>query len=508
MYKVCSKICYFWLTLIKPEKATRLKRKFITNLLLLLFLNVLIKPFWIFGIDRTVQNIVGHESYGLYFSLLSFSMILNIFLDLGITNFNNKNIAQHQHLLKKHISNIIGIKFILAGVYALVCTVAALIIGFKDVEIHLLIFLVLNQFLISFTLYLRSNISGLHLFRTDSLLSVLDRSLMIAICSILLFTNITGHQFRIEWFVYAQSAAYLMTSIITFGVLLAHSGKIKFNFNRRFFMVFLKKSYPYAFLILLMSFYNRIDSVMLKQMLPNGHEQAGIYAYAFRLLDAVSMFGVLFAGLLLPIFARMIRHKQEIGSMVQIAFLLLIVPALIISLSTGFYNLEIMNLLTTNPDQISASDIQLSASILRLLMVSFLGIATTYIFGTLLTANGSIRQLNWMALVGMGINVGLNLILIPEMQAYGSAWASLATQLFTALAQTILAVIFLKLTINYRVIAKLVLFIAFVFLAGILSKQISNWVLGYFIMITVSALFAFLIRLINLKALSEIIQNK
>jgi O-antigen/teichoic acid export membrane protein len=113
-----------------------------------------------------------------------------------------------------------------------------------------------------------------------------------------------------------------------------------------------------------------------------------------------------------------------------------------------------------------------------------------------------------MALAGMGINVGLNLILIPHMQAYGSAWASLATQLFTALAQTILAVIFLKLTINYRVIGKLVLFAGFVFLAGTLSKQISNWVLGYFVMILVSALFAFLIRLINLKALTLIIQNK
>jgi len=47
-----------------------MKRKFITNLALVIFLNLLVKPFWIFGIDRTVQNVVGAESYGLYFSLL------------------------------------------------------------------------------------------------------------------------------------------------------------------------------------------------------------------------------------------------------------------------------------------------------------------------------------------------------------------------------------------------------------------------------------------------------
>jgi len=88
------------------------------------------------------------------------------------------------------------------------------------------------------------------------------------------------------------------------------------------------------------------------------------------------------------------------------------------------------------------SNTEISASILRLLMVSFLGIATTYIFGTLLTANGSISQLNQMAAAGMILNIGLNLLLIPQMQALGSAWASLITQPLTALAQTLLAVRF------------------------------------------------------------------
>ena len=478
-----------------------MKRKFITNLLLLLFLNVLIKPFWIFGIDLTVQNLVGDESYGLYFSLLNFSMILNILLDLGITNYNNKNIAQHRQLLRKHISNIVGLKFVLAGVYALVCIITALIIGYKQIQLHLLAFLILNQFLISFTLYLRSNISGLHLFSTDAMLSVLDRTLMIIICSVLLFTNITHHTFRIEWFVYAQSAAYLTASLITLGVVLSHTGRLKFYFDRRFFIVFLRKSYPYALLILLMSFYNRIDSVMLERLLPDGKEQAGIYAHAFRLYDAVSMFGALFAGLLLPIFARMIKQKEDIGPMVQFSFLLLFVPAVIISLSSGFYDQEIMLLL-------KYSHMELSASIFQILMVSFLGVATTYIFGTLLTANGSIRQLNIMAVAGMGINIGLNLVLIPHWQALGSAWASLATQLFTAFTQTVLAVVIFKMNINYRLIGKLILFTGFVIVIGYFSLKIKTWYVGYAAMIAASLLFAFVTRLINLKALAEIIRNE
>ena len=34
-------------------------KKFLKNIALVLFLNLLIKPFWILGIDRSVQNVVG-----------------------------------------------------------------------------------------------------------------------------------------------------------------------------------------------------------------------------------------------------------------------------------------------------------------------------------------------------------------------------------------------------------------------------------------------------------------
>ena len=478
-----------------------MKRKFVTNLILLLFLNILIKPFYIFGIDRTVQNLVGDQNFGLYFALFNFSMILNILLDVGITSYNNRNIAQHHFLVNKHLSNIVGLKFMLAVIYAFLCLVIALMIGYDSHQFHLLIFLIFNQFLISFTLYLRSNISGLQYFRTDSLISVLDRSLMIIICGSLLYTNILNKPFTIEWFVYAQTISYLLTAIITFIIVLTKSGRIKIRFNIKFFLVFLRKSYPYAILILLMSFYNRIDSVLIERLLPEpaGKEQAGIYAQAFRLLDAVSMFGVLFAGLLLPIFAKMIKDKEPVGQMAQLSYSLIIAPAIIIAFSCLFYDVEIMQVLyKSNSDE--------SARILSILMFGFLGIMTTYIFGTLLTANGSIRQLNIMAFCGMALNIILNIILIPKFQAFGSAYASLVTQIATALAQLIIAVCIFKLAINWKYIARLIIFAILIFLTGIFTRFIPYWFYGYITMIVAGIALAFISRLISLRNLFNIIR--
>ncbi len=503
MYKVCLNIFYFYSFNLCDENAKYrvLKRKFITNLILLLFLNLLIKPFWIFGIDRPVQNLVGDQSYGLYFALFNFSMLLNILLDVGITNYNNRNIAQHNYLLPKHLSNIVGLKLMLSIVYAVFSLVIAFIIGYNRIQFHLLFFLIFNQFLISFTLYLRSNLSGLHLFRTDSLISVLDRSIMILICSILLFNESFRPFFTIEWFVYAQTAAYLLTTVITFIVVLAKSGRIKIRFDYKFFIVFLRKSYPYALLILLMSFYNRIDSVMLERLLPDpiGKEQAGIYAQAFRLLDAVSMFGVMFGGLLLPIFAKMIKQKEPVGAMVQLSYTLLIVPAIIIAISSVYYNEQIM-------DVLYHSNTHHSSGILGILMIGFIGIASTYIFGTLLTANGSMKQLNIMAFFGMVLNVILNLILIPRYQAFGSAYASLITQVSTAVTQIILAIIIFKLKPGAGFIIQLLLFIGVVVTLGTISKSFTNWFYGYLFMILLSVLFAFLLKLFNLRDLYKIIR--
>ncbi len=480
-----------------------MKRKFVTNLILLLFLNLLIKPFYIFGIDRTVQNTVGDGNYGMYFALFNFSMILNILLDIGITNYNNRNIAQHNFLLPKHLSNIVGLKFLLAIFYAVICLAVAAIIGYNKIQFHLLFFLILNQFFISFTLYLRSNISALHLFRTDSFISVLDRSLMIIICGILLFTNIFKIEFTIDLFVYAQTISYSLTTLLTFGFVLRKSGKIKVRFDFSFFRVFLRKSYPYALLILLMSFYNRVDSVMLERLLPDplGKEQTGIYAQAFRLLDAVSNFGLLFAGLLLPIFSKMIKQKENVGQMLKLSYTLLIVPAIIVAISSIYYDAEIMQVMYR-------SSTEASSGILGILMLGFIGIATTYIFGTLLTANGSMKQLNIMAFSGMILNIVLNLILIPKMQAFGSAYASLITQLFTGATQLILVGLIFKLRPGTKYLIQLLIFVGAVVAIGTLSKQLDQWFLGYMAMVCGSVTFAVLLKLFNLKDLYKIIMYK
>jgi len=226
-----------------------------------------------------------------------------------------------------------------------------------------------------------------------------------------------------------------------------------------------------------------------------------MYAQAFRLLDAVAMFGALVGGLLLPMFSKMIKNREAISPIVNLAVMLLFIPSIVIAVSSLLYDREIMELLYH-------SHIEDSADILGLLMTGFIGIATTYIFGTLLTANGSIRKLNIMAAGGMVLNISLNLILIPQFFALGSAFASMVTQLATALAQVIIAAQIFHLRPSRQFIVKTISFIGVVIAVGVLSTYIGNKALGYFGMILFSVLSAFFLRLINLRDLYQIFALK
>ena len=477
-----------------------MKKRFFTNLILLVSLNLLVKPFWVLGVDRTVQNIVGAADYGFYFSLFNFSLVLNIILDFGLTNYNNRNIAQHKQLLSKYFSNIVVLKFLLAVAYAVVALTVGLLFGYSWEQFYMLFFLIFNQFLLSFILYLRSNISGLHLFKTDSLISILDRFLMIAICSLLLWTNITQGEFKIQWFVYAQTVSYAVTAVIAFLVVIPKVKYIKLKFDRKLLMVILKQTFPFALLVFLMSFYNRFDGVIIERILDNGKVEAGIYAQAFRLLDASSQFALLFAALLLPIFSKMLKNKESVNELTQFSYLLLITPGLILVITSVFFRNEIMTLLYHE-------HVEHSSLIFAILISAFLPISTTYIFGTLLTANGSLKQLNIMAGIGVAINLSLNLILIPILNAKGAAISSLITQVFTAIAQLFIARYFFKLKFKLKLILAIFVFvIVYVPTVYLLHRYLDNWVIAILVSIIIGVILGFALKLINLKTIYHILK--
>ena len=476
-----------------------MKKKFFSNLILLVSLNLLVKPFWIFGIDRTVQNVVGADAYGFYFSLFSFSLLLNILLDAGTTNYNNRIISRDPEKLSPWFSQLFLIRLLLAVVYAVVSFSLAFILGYSNKQLHLLVFLVLNQFLASLILFFRSNITGLHLFKTDSVLSIADRVLMILLVGIVLWGHVTGEPFRIEWYVYLQSVSYGIVAVVAFFLVLRRTSFFKPAFDKVFFLRIIRESFPFAMLTLLMALYYRVDSVMLERMLPDGARQAGIYAQAFRILDAFVMYAYLFSVILLPLFSRMIKENKPVAELLRFAFLLMMIPVLILGITTIIFRYPVMDLLYLKHTDVSAN-------VLGLLMGALIFVSSGYLFGTLLTARGDVKLLSRLAAGGFFLNILMNAILIPRYHTIGAASASLITQTGIGVAQIFMVRKRFHITLSRMIPLRTYVFTALIIITGLIiyDSGMKPWV-GFVVQTAIALFLAILIRLIPLKQMLVIL---
>ena len=406
-----------------------MNKKFSVNLVILLALNLLIKPIYLFGVEVGVQNAVGAERYGLYYAMFNFTFLFNVLLDLGMNNYQKIKVAQHAEIGMQNMTTLLPLKLVMSGVYMIVTIIAALIIGFEAEYWFFIGWIMVNQILSTYLLLLRANLAGLQLFVRDSILSISDRLILtLGVGYLLIFGT---EDFKIETFVLFQTASYIIAILFALGFLPSGSRFFKFNFSVKEARSMVRKTWPFALLILLMTAYHKLDGIMIERLSPNGLLEAGIYAQAFRILDAGNNFAFLYAGLLLPMFAKLfVDDFDSIKSLVDQAARLLIIPAGIALILILFYGDWFMKLLYVE----HALEASLS---LKWLMGSFVWMAVSYVYGTLITASEKMTTLNWIAFATMILNVVLNWIYIPKLGAQGAAMASFVSLGFMALSQII-----------------------------------------------------------------------
>ena len=251
-----------------------------------------------------------------------------------------------------------------------------------------------------------------------------------------------------------------------------------------------------------MVFYTRVYSVMLERMLPDGELQAGIYAQGFRLLEAFNMVGFLTASLLLPMFSKQLGQNESISQLLNLSYRFLMVPVFILFVGCYLYRKHLMDFLyTSHSDE--------SAPVFGLLMASFLFVSSTYVLGTLLTANGSLRQLNYLAFGCLILNIILNFVLIPTYKAYGAALASLFTNGLNALGQVLIVMPLFSQKLSSKMIFRSISFLLiFTALAYYIANLSLFWFWGLLLIGVVGVVLALLSGLIGIQSAMELVKKR
>lgn len=441
-----------------------MKKEFSVNLLLLLGLNLLVKPLYIFGIDVQVQNTIGPAQYGLFFSIFNFTLIFQILLEFGITNLVKRDISETKELASKYFSNLIGLKIILVVIYVAISLLVGYFVGYDHDNFKVLSAVLCIQILLTFVAFIRAMLAGIGAYRMDSLLSVMDKVIMIVILSFFLYTSMWG-AVTLDIFLAVYILSVLMTFIISFFILARRVKLRSITFRKNYIMSFIQRAMPYALITFLMGVYGRIDAVFLERLLPDGDYQAGVYAAGFRLLDAYMMFALLFANLLLPMLARYINERAVMMNLLYFVLGLLMTASIIGGIGGYFYKMEIGQALYR-------IDSEVWGNTLGLLMLCMIPIGMSIIMGVSIISLGKLRKQNVLFFGGVLVSVSLNIILIPLYKSTGAALAALIVNSFIAIGQLIIFYVEAKIKINIGFYLRIISFILITILIFYIINQL------------------------------------
>lgn len=471
-------------------------KKYLSDIAFMQVLNLLVKPVWILVIDRAVQNTLTQEIYGNYFALFNFSLMFFIILDLGLNGYNTTEISRDTNKIVSFAGNIIGLKILLMILYLIAAFGLGSLLGYNRLEFNLLLILCILQIITSFNQYLRSIVSSLQKFKWDGVFMVLDRVVIISICSVLIWGGISDWELTINRFVYAQLMGVSLVTILLVVFLRKQLSKISISFQFQRIVPILKKSWPFALLIMLMGLYNYMDSVMLKLII--GDEEAGVYALGYRLFYALLMFAQIFSGVLLPFFSKNINDVNVVRQVSNYTSKLLLLIGFSVVFYSYSYGMDIMQLLY--PDKATAA----SSNAFVILMFGFIGSVLVLVYGTLLTAALELKYLNMAAFATLVINLVLNVKLIPQYGASGAAIATLVSQLIFGGVCFMISFQKFNFKLKWVDIFNQLGGVMMLLIIIIYSKQYFDNVLVHSVLIAVVVLLvAYLFKLFNVKHLNR-----
>ncbi|SIQ95161.1 Polysaccharide biosynthesis protein [Pseudomonas flexibilis] len=224
------------------------------------------------------------------------------------------------------------------------------------------------------------------------------------------------------------AASYLLDFVVTAAILLAMNFKKSqpnffCGYDSSLLRPLLKSAWPMMLSAISVSLYSRIDQIMLKSMV--GLHELGVYAAAIKVFEGWMIVPYVISISLLPAIVRFkAAESKSYEKNMAILFAFLFWSSALVALFFSFFG-EFVISMTFGSKYLD------SASILVVVMWSATFAALGSITARYLTVEGMESKILSRTLVGLIVNVLLNLVLIPVYGVQGAAISTMVT-LFVA----------------------------------------------------------------------------
>lgn len=389
--------------------------------------------------------------YGLFAALNALAFLFIVLLDLGVNQFLTKKFAAETDYSPESFSTYFSFKFVLAAVYPLFMVGVGYAAGYHTNEILLLFLISLSYSFYQLLMYIRAKFQASQRFTIDSLASVADKTFLILGTLVLFAWGITLTNY-IQLRVLVMVAGLLIFVIPA--VKLYTPKSFSFQWNLHAWKDIVKQTYPFALITVLFSLHDKIDQVMIERML--GEHASGLYAGAYRWMDAFMMFLWIILPMFFARFAFYKHHPADLSKIVTMAQVVSGIPMICISSFVWFYGEQLFFLLGNS----TQAEIAEMTTCLKILFGAVFIHAFFAAFGTLLSATGGEYFINKMLIGSIVINVALNMLLLPLLGISGAAIATLISNIFISGSYVYFIVSHKHAALDYSATLKLLLLAA------------------------------------------------
>lgn len=359
-----------------------------------------------------VVRYLGPKDFGLYSYVLSFVWLFVSISTLGLETISVREIVKQPQRKDEIIGTVFRLRF-LGGISAIAFIALVLLISQEELFTTILILIASFAFIFQsfsaieyyFRAVVKAKYNAYALF-ASAIFSSTAKIILILIEAPLIYFIAA---FTFEYFVIAVGLVMVYK--------VNKQNIFDWKYSKMLSLSLLKDSWPLIFSGIFVVIYMKIDQVMLKHMI--SEEAVGFYAVAVRLSEAWYFIPVAICN---SIFPAIVNAKNVSGEFynnrMQKLYDLLTWLAIGIAIPVTIYSAQIIEL-------VFGSEFSAAAPVLTIYIWAgvaiFLGVASSqYLANENLT-----KLLAFRTLVGMILNVVLNLFLIPIYGIVGSAIATL-----------------------------------------------------------------------------------
>jgi O-antigen/teichoic acid export membrane protein len=248
----------------------------------------------------------------------------------------------------------------------------------------------------------------------------------------------------------AEFAAANVCVLVLIGVLQIRTTRrfanIAWREGRKLWRSLLGVALPMGLATAFIVIYIQIDSVLLLQL--SGPHEAGIYAASYQFLSPLILLPAAVMSSIFPVISAVYGHDPaRARRLVQIGADLMAMISLPILAGAIALSASIIHLLY-------GGGYARSAGLLPILMIAFVSICYGNLAGYMAPILGLQWRLALYSALGMVVNLALNLVLIPRYGAYGSAWATVATEVLTMILMLSTTIRALRLRFSFGKIGR------------------------------------------------------